>query len=241
VSGFAKAKVVAPPRAGVDVLDVIWLAVPLIPIVELASAAFATWPHVGSALLWPNKTWFALPTIKLKALAPSATIMAWIVGLARPVPPLLTPSVPVTSALAKFTAELVTVCVDPAKCAMPTPGDDATTHVGQDNVPEPVIVPPLKGELVAIDVTVPLPASMRTSQFALSGEVNVAYCPVVKATDPPALVVVHAPPLQYVIVDVVVVKVTVPAPETIAPNTKLLAQPEDPACGSVAATADAEV
>ena len=36
---------------------------------------------------------------------------------------------PVTSAEARFTAELVTVWVDPAKCAIPTPGAEATTQV----------------------------------------------------------------------------------------------------------------
>ena len=47
---------------------------------------------------------------------------------------LVTGRFPVTSAPARFTAELVTVCVDPAKCAMPTPGEDATTHVVQVSV-----------------------------------------------------------------------------------------------------------
>jgi hypothetical protein len=50
---------------------------------------------------------------------------------------------------------LVTVCVDPPKCAMPKPGEDATTQVVQVNVPVVVIVPPPKGPVVAIEVTVP--------------------------------------------------------------------------------------
>ena len=47
-----------------------------------------------------------------------------------PVPPFAIGSVPLTSAVSD-TAELVTVCVDPAKWAMPTPGDAARTQVEQ--------------------------------------------------------------------------------------------------------------
>ena len=64
---------------------------------------------------------------------------------------------PVTSAVARFTALLVAVWVEPAKCAMPTPGDDAATHVGQAIVPDEVIVPPVIGEVVAMLVTDPPP------------------------------------------------------------------------------------
>ena len=46
----------------------------------------------------------------------------------RPFPPLATGKMPDTSAV-KLTAELVTVWVDPAKCAIPTPGAEATTQV----------------------------------------------------------------------------------------------------------------
>ncbi len=65
--------------------------------------------------------------------------------VAKPVPPFAVPSVPVTSAPAKLTAELVTACVDPAKWAMPTPGDEEVTHVAQaivlsaERAPPPVI------------------------------------------------------------------------------------------------------
>jgi hypothetical protein len=53
--------------------------------------------------------------------------------------------------------ELVTVCVEPAKCAMPAPGDDATTQVVQVMVPVLVIGPPPIGDVVAMLVTVPPP------------------------------------------------------------------------------------
>jgi hypothetical protein len=42
---------------------------------------------------------------------------------------------PVTSALARLTALLVQVCVDPAKWQSPTPGEDATTRFA-DRMPE---------------------------------------------------------------------------------------------------------
>jgi len=54
----------------------------------------------------------------------------------------------------------VTVCVEPAKWAMPTPGEDATTHVAHAIVPLVVIVPPVIGEVVAMLVTVPDPAGV---------------------------------------------------------------------------------
>jgi hypothetical protein len=40
---------------------------------------------------------------------------------------------------------------------MPTPGDDAVTHVAHAIVPVAVMVPPVIGEVVAMLVTVPLP------------------------------------------------------------------------------------
>lgn len=64
---------------------------------------------------------------------------------------------PVTSAFPRFTALEVTVCVAPAKCAIPTPGDDATTQVVQVIVPVEVIGPPPIGVVVAMFVIVPEP------------------------------------------------------------------------------------
>ena len=49
------------------------------------------------------------------------------------VPPLAKGATPVTSAV-RETRELVTVWVLPAKWAIPTPGEEATTHVGQVTV-----------------------------------------------------------------------------------------------------------
>jgi hypothetical protein len=76
-----------------------------------------------------------------------------------PVPPLrfVTGRLPVTSPLARFTALDVTVWVDPAKWAMPTPGEEATTQVAHAMVPVEVMVPPVMGLVVAIEVTVPPP------------------------------------------------------------------------------------
>ncbi len=71
-------------------------------------------------------------------------------------PPLAAGNKPATSAVARLTAELVTVCVEPAKCARPTPGEDATMQVVQVIVPVEVIVPPPIGVVVATLVTVPL-------------------------------------------------------------------------------------
>ena len=72
-------------------------------------------------------------------------------------PPFAAGKTPVTSAV-RLTSEEVTVCVLPAKCAMPTPGEDATTQVAQAIVPVDVIVPPVIGLVVAMLVTVPLGA-----------------------------------------------------------------------------------
>ena len=68
-----------------------------------------------------------------------------------------TPRLPVTSELDKSTAELVTACVLPAKCATPALGEDAVTQVVQVMVPVVVIVPPPMGEVVAMLVTPPPP------------------------------------------------------------------------------------
>lgn len=54
-------------------------------------------------------------------------------GDAVPLPPLATGRMPLTSAV-RLTALLVAVCVPPAKCATPAPGDEATTHVGHESV-----------------------------------------------------------------------------------------------------------
>ena len=78
-----------------------------------------------------------------------------------------TPRFPVTSAFARFTAEEVTVWVLPAKCAIPAPGDEATTQVAQPIVPLVVNVPPVIGELVATDVTVPVPVPIDCHVAAL--------------------------------------------------------------------------
>lgn len=56
------------------------------------------------------------------------------------------------------TDELVTACVEPAKWAMPAPGEDDVTQEAQAIVPVLVIVPPVIGEVVAMLVTVPLVA-----------------------------------------------------------------------------------
>lgn len=61
------------------------------------------------------------------------------------------------TSLARLTSEEVTVCVPPAKCAIPALGLVATTQVVQVIVPLVVIVPPPIGPVVAMLVTVPLP------------------------------------------------------------------------------------
>lgn len=79
-------------------------------------------------------------------------------------------NVPVTSAPAKLTALLVTVCVLPAKCASPTPGELAATHVAQAIVPVAVMVPPVIGDVVATLVTpevIAVAVCAVTSPFAL--------------------------------------------------------------------------
>jgi hypothetical protein len=87
-------------------------------------------------------------------MAPAALIVMGDVPLNPALPTALMGSWPVTSA-ARFTAELVTVCVEPAKWARPTPGAVATTQVEQVKVPVVVIVPPPSGAVVAMLVTVP--------------------------------------------------------------------------------------
>ena len=91
---------------------------------------------------------------------------------------------PVTSAPDKSTALLVTVCVLPAKCAMPAPGEDATTHVVQVSVPDPVIVPPPRGEVVAILVTVPTGTAPPSAIIPPLVPENVAMCPLVADAGP---------------------------------------------------------
>jgi hypothetical protein len=72
------------------------------------------------------------------------------------VPPFAIGRMPDTSAVSD-TAELVAVCVDPAKWAIPAAGELATTHVAHAIVPVVVIVPPVIGDVVAMLVTVPPP------------------------------------------------------------------------------------
>jgi hypothetical protein len=91
------------------------------------------------------------------AITPAAEIVMGDVALKPELPTAPIGNCPVTSAPAKFTALLVSVCVDPAKCAIPTPGDDAKTHVGQPTVPVVVIVPPVRGDEKTMLVTVPEP------------------------------------------------------------------------------------
>jgi hypothetical protein len=79
---------------------------------------------------------------------------------------LVTGRFPLTSALARFTAELVAACVLPAKWAMPTPGEEEVTQVGQVMVPIVVIVPPLIGEVVATLLT--LPTALAAPLFSLT-------------------------------------------------------------------------
>jgi hypothetical protein len=74
----------------------------------------------------------------------------------------------------------------------------------------------------------------------LSGDVMVAYCPVVRATEVAAFVT--AEPLKIVNVETVCrVIVTVPAAPAKAVKAKLLPQPDDPASGRVTAVALADV
>jgi len=85
-----------------------------------------------------------------------------------PVATLAAGSSPVTSAV-KDTRDDVTVCVLPAKCAIPTPGEEETTQVAHPMVPVVVIGPPVIGEVVAIEDTVaaalPLSTKVRPSVF----------------------------------------------------------------------------
>jgi hypothetical protein len=88
------------------------------------------------------------------------------VPLLTPSPPLAGPKIPVTSAVSD-TSELVTVCVLPAKWAIPAPGVVATTHVGQPAVPVVRTVPPVRGALNVREVkavvhdVVPVPSVCR--------------------------------------------------------------------------------
>jgi len=79
---------------------------------------------------------------------------------------LVTGRLPDTSAV-RLTADEVTVCVDPAKWATPTPGEEATTQVVQVIVPVVVMGPPPKGAVVATLVTVPLPVEHPFSGYHL--------------------------------------------------------------------------
>jgi hypothetical protein len=77
----------------------------------------------------------------------------------------VTGRLPVTSEFARLTAELVTVCVLPAKCAIPTPGEEATTQVGHVTV----FVESERGEenVLPIPVRVKAPPSLITPPFVV--------------------------------------------------------------------------
>lgn len=101
-------------------------------------------------------------------------------------PPLADGSNPVTfavksivaAAISAFTTDdEVTVCVDPAKCATPAPGDDAITQVAQAIVPVEVIVPPVIGEVVAIDVTPDPPGQLVVVKFLLPSVQTTKFVP----------------------------------------------------------------
>ena len=126
------------------------MAVATVPVEGSVPAVISTLPRAAVQVVLLTQT--AVPPVP--APAPTATVAVEVFA---PEPPLATGKTPVTSAV-RLTSEEVTVCVLPAKCAIPTPGEDATTQVAQAIVPVDVIVPPVIGLVVAMLVTVPLGA-----------------------------------------------------------------------------------
>lgn len=97
---------------------------------------------------------FNVPLVMLEAF-----VVSVVAEFARPfdpaesVPIFVAGRRPVTSEPARLTAELVTVCVDPAKWAIPAPGDEASTHEVQVKVkelPNDTAPPPPNGALAPI-------------------------------------------------------------------------------------------
>lgn len=68
---------------------------------------------------------------------------------------------------------------------MPAPGEDATTQVAQVSVPDPVMVPPASGAVVAMLVTVPgCPATVMlvAERVSVMFDPATIFCSVTSAT-----------------------------------------------------------
>jgi hypothetical protein len=142
-----------------------------ITVFDASVTMFMVWVAVAAVTLWP------LCPVTVQVEPNGDWVMVYLLQV-RPPPPaeahvpsplqnveeealvpefrFVTGKFPVTSAFARLTAELVTVWVEPAKWAIPTPGEDATTQVGHASVPVVVIGPPERGDVVAMFVTVPM-------------------------------------------------------------------------------------